>query len=149
MLVEQNINGRLDTAYVYGSASMLVAEELYNGKKTTKLAYAYDADGNLVSETGKIGTEKVEKSYEYDVLTKHRAEVLDVCLTEYNEKVFINGIHEEGREEGRKEGLIKGENRLGKLISLLLSDGRIEDAQKVASNEEARKQFYREYGITD
>ena len=23
-----------------------------------------------------------------------------MCLTEYNEKVFINGIHEEGRAEG-------------------------------------------------
>ena len=35
-------------------------------------------------------------------LLKHRAEVKDVCITEYNEKVFINGIREEGREEGLK-----------------------------------------------
>ncbi len=61
-------------------------------------------------------------------------------LTEYNEKVFINGIREEGHEEG--------ENMLGKLISLLLSDERMDDISKAASDKEARKQFYREYGIT-
>ena len=41
-------------------------------------------------------------------LKKHRAEVLDVCITEFNEKSFIEGIKEEGREEGRKEGIIEG-----------------------------------------
>ena len=34
-------------------------------------------------------------------LLKHRAEVLDVCITEYNEKSFVDGIREEGREEGQ------------------------------------------------
>ena len=28
---------------------------------------------------------------------------MDVCITEFNEKVFIDGIHEEGRAEGRAE----------------------------------------------
>lgn len=45
---------------------------------------------------------------EHDVLraflVKHRAEVKDVCITEYNEKSFVDGIRAEGREEGRKEG---------------------------------------------
>jgi predicted transposase YdaD len=39
-----------------------------------------------------------------DFLKKHRAEVMDVCLTEYNEEVFVNGIREDGRAEGRAEG---------------------------------------------
>ena len=30
-------------------------------------------------------------------LLKHRAEVLDVCITEYNEKSFVDGIREEGQ----------------------------------------------------
>ena len=42
---------------------------------------------------------------EHDVLraflVKHRAEVKDVCITEYNEKSFVDGIRAEGREEGR------------------------------------------------
>ncbi|MCR4745514.1 MAG: hypothetical protein K5894_09855 [Lachnospiraceae bacterium] len=35
-----------------------------------------------------------------DFLISHRAEVLDMCITEYNEKAFVKGIKEEGREEG-------------------------------------------------
>ena len=31
-----------------------------------------------------------------------------MCLTEYDEKTFVNGIKEEGREEGRKEGRKEG-----------------------------------------
>ena len=34
-------------------------------------------------------------------LLKHRAEVKDVCITEYNEKTFVDGIRAEGREEGQ------------------------------------------------
>ena len=37
-------------------------------------------------------------------LLKHRAEVKDVCITEYNEKTFVDGIRAEGRAEGREEG---------------------------------------------
>ena len=44
---------------------------------------------------------------EHDVLKtfllKHRAEVKDVCLTEYEEKTFVDGIRAEGRKEGREE----------------------------------------------
>jgi predicted transposase YdaD len=29
--------------------------------------------------------------------------VMDVCLTEYNEEVFVNGIREDGRADGRAE----------------------------------------------
>lgn len=32
-----------------------------------------------------------------EFLTKHRAEVIDVCITEYDEQAFVNGIREEGR----------------------------------------------------
>ena len=53
--------------YVYNDSNQLVSEELYDGKKTTSLTYEYDADGNRISETGRIGTDKVEKTYEYTV----------------------------------------------------------------------------------
>ena len=40
---------------------------------------------------------------EHDVLKtfllKHRAEVKDVCITEYNEKSFVDGIRAEGQNE--------------------------------------------------
>ena len=54
-----------------------------------------------------------------EFLTKHRAEVIDVCITEYDEQAFVNGIREEGRQEGRKEG--RQEGRALTLYSLVNS----------------------------
>ena len=34
-------------------------------------------------------------------LTKHRAEVMDVCITEFNEKAYVDSIRREGRAEER------------------------------------------------
>lgn len=52
-------------------------------------------------------------------LITHRAEVLNMCITEYNEKAFVDGIRaegiEEGIEKGRKEGIEEG--RLGEIFS--------------------------------
>ena len=58
-----------------------------------------------------------------EFLTKHRAEVIDVCITEYDEQAFVNGIREEGRQEGRKEGRQEGreEGRALTLYSLVNS----------------------------
>ncbi len=52
-----------------------------------------------------------------EFLTKHRAEVIDVCITEYDEQAFVNGIKEEGREQGRQEG------RVMTIYSLVQSGG--------------------------
>ena len=46
-------------------------------------------------------------------------------------------------------GEARGENRLAKLINTLLSLGRTDDAMKATSNEEARKEFYKEFGMID
>jgi hypothetical protein len=39
-----------------------------------------------------------------DFLKKHRAEVMNVCMTEYNEEVFVNSMIEVGRQEGLQAG---------------------------------------------
>ena len=31
-----------------------------------------------------------------------------MCITEYDEQAFVNGIREEGRKEGRQEGREEG-----------------------------------------
>ena len=41
----------------------------------------------------------------------------------------------------------EGEERLAKLIRLLLAAGRTEDAQKAVESEGARKELYDEFGI--
>ena len=40
-----------------------------------------------------------------DFLRKHRAEVMDVCITEYNEERVLDAIREESYMEGREEGI--------------------------------------------
>lgn len=66
---EKTLNGTVVEwhRYEYNESNQLISEKLYNGKKTTSLAYTYDADGNRISETGRIGTDKVNKTYEYTV----------------------------------------------------------------------------------
>lgn len=46
----------------------------------------------------------IEDGIMEEFLIKHKAEVLSVCITEFDEKVYTDGIREEGREEGRKQG---------------------------------------------
>ena len=50
-------------------------------------------------------------------------------------------------EQMRDEGRTEGEERLAKLIRLLLAAGRTEDARKAVESEWARKEFYDEFGI--
>lgn len=63
---------------------------------------------------------------------------------EREEKDMCNAI-KELIEDGRTEG----ENTFAALINQLLSDNRMEDVKLAASDVNARKKFYREYGIAD
>jgi len=76
-------------------------------------------------------------------LIGNRAEVKDMCITEYKEAETMEMFREEGRKEGREEG----EDRLGRLKSLLISEGRTGDMQQAAISKEARVKLYREYSI--
>ena len=58
-------------------------------------------------------------------------------------------VLEHGEERGIKIGETRGENKLGNLISKLMTAGRNDDALKAASDEEARKKFYKEFGMID
>lgn len=70
-----------------------------------------------------------------------------MCITEYNEAETMRRLRQEGLEEGRKEGRSEGEDKLGKLVSLLISQGRNNDIQRAAVNREARMALYEEFGI--
>ena len=69
---------------------------------------------NKVRELKALGTETeqaIDSAVKYcidnnimeDILLAHRAEVKDMCLTEFNEKVFIDGIKEETKEKRDRE----------------------------------------------
>ena len=59
--------------YTYNAANQLTQAKIYDGKKNTTLDYEYDADGNRISETGKVGTDKVENTYIYTVENRLKA----------------------------------------------------------------------------
>ena len=48
--MEKTLNGTVVEwhRYEYNESNQLISEKLYNGKKTTSLAYNYDADGNRI-----------------------------------------------------------------------------------------------------
>lgn len=64
-------------------------------QKTCDLAYAVDM---AIDQC-------IKEDVLADFLRSHRAEVRDMCITEYNEETFVNGIRAEGIEEGIEEGL--------------------------------------------
>ena len=53
----------------------------------------------------------------------------------------------EGRAEGMKAGKAEGENRLSRLISLLLKGGKTDEIAAATESEDARNELYAKYGI--
>lgn len=84
-------------------------------------------------------------------LIGNRAEVKNMCITEYNEAETMQMFKEEGRKEGkregRKEGKKEGEDKLARLIKALVSADRLGDVTKAADDTSARDSFYEEFGI--
>ena len=77
----------------------------------------------------------------------HRAEVKHMCITEYDEERTLAEMKEDGRKEGRAEGREEGRAELAELISVLLDQGRIEDAKRLAKDIEFRDSLLAEFGI--
>lgn len=78
-----------------------------------------------------------------EFLMKQRSEVIMVSIYEYDEEKEIKLI----RKDEREIGIEQGELKLAQLISRLFADGRTEDAQRAASDENDRKALYKEYGF--
>lgn len=73
----------------------------------------------------KTMNEFIAKNDEFGkLLHMHKAEVTDMCITEFNEKIYEDGIREEGREEGRMAGIEEGlEKGLRNIVLLLKASG--------------------------
>ena len=56
-------------------------------------------------------------------------------------------LREEGMAIGKAEGKAEGESRIRALINCLISDGRVDEIQKMADSEDVCKELYREYGL--
>ena len=124
-------------------------------------------------DIGKAVELAIDYCIEHNILKdiKHRAEVREMILFEYDEEAHINAFREEGRiegiekgriegriegiekgrEEGRIEGIEKGraegEVRFAELASKLLGDMRQEDLMRAINDKAYKESLYEEYGI--
>jgi hypothetical protein len=91
-----------------------------------------------------------------DFLKKHRAEVMNVCMTEFNEEVFVNGMLEAGRQEGlkagrqeglkvgRQEGRAESTERLNRLNAILIEQKRYDDLERSTRDTQFQNQLLAE-----
>ena len=104
-------------------------------------------DGDVESAVDKAIDEMPEDYLIRDFLVGNRAEVKDMCLTEYDEEETMQMFMEEGERKGRAEGRAEGEDKLARLMQALLSAGRTDDAQKATVDLAARTSLYEEFSI--
>lgn len=91
--------------------------------------------------------ECIRKDILKDFLVQQRAEVVAMSIYEYNEEYVRKSFFEDGEKSGYDRGKVDGEDRLGKLISMLLKENKLEEISIVSSNAEARKEYYEKYHI--
>lgn len=72
-------------------------------------------------------------------------------MNEAWQKGMQKGIEEgiqEGIQKGIQEGMQQGQNLLAVLVGYLKKDGRLDELDRI-TDEEARKQLYKEYHLID
>lgn len=90
-----------------------------------------------------------------DSLTRCRTEVMDMLLTEYDEKATMEYIRKEaeeigekrGERRGRQQGLKQGEKRINKLNQLLIANNRFYDLKRAAEDPAYQKKLLRIYKL--
>ncbi len=94
----------------------------------------------------------IEKGVLHEFLLKHKLEVNNMCLTEFDEEAYLQMLKEdlideariEGIEEGKKRGKIKTEAAYKKLISCLIKEGRLAELE---NPEKSVEDLFKEYAI--
>ena len=90
----------------------------------------------------------IEKEVLADVLLKNKAEVMDMLLTEYDEKKHMKAIRKEGYEDGWVEG---SEHKVEELIRKKLAKGKSLEviAEEVEEDLETVKEILRKFEVQD
>lgn len=78
-----------------------------------------------------------------DFLSKHRAEVKFMILSEYNEELHLKDTYEVGKADGK----IEGANQVNALVKILLEQNRLEDLKKASTDPEFQKKLFEEYHL--
>ena len=72
-------------------------------------------------------------------------EAREKAVRDYNQGMLE--AREEGLQEGMEKGIEQGTEQLGKLIAALIASGRVDDAQKAATDKQTRDILYKEFHI--
>ena len=91
----------------------------------------------------------------YAGVKKEVEEIMGGQILNYEAKDIRNKALREGRAEGisigkeagRQEGRQEGEELLGKLVKLLLGEGRTADIERASTDQKVRQQLYREFHL--
>ena len=95
-----------------------------------------------------LAMEKLPEESEIRALLEaNRAEVRDMCLTEYDAERENKILKKQYYAAGMEKGLEKGADRFGSLITRLKQLGREDDAFKAASDPSYREKLFKELGI--
>lgn len=90
---------------------------------------------------------KPDRTYKDQILAeflrKNRAEVLRMCLFEYDQEKHLQQERDDSKEEGRREEM----DRVNRLVELLLSQGRQEDLKRSVTDREYQEKLMKEFGI--
>ena len=93
----------------------------------------------------------IEKGILLDILEKSRNEVFDMLLTEYDEKLHMKTLYEQGKEAGLEEGFGSGydsaNERINTLNEMLKRDNRLDDLFRSFSDKEFQKRLLQEYKL--
>lgn len=95
-----------------------------------------------ILELDKIVTE-VKQSEEWEAVQMN---ILEIGIKK-GEEVGIEKGMEKGIEEGRKEGRAEGEERVNRLIQILLEQSRSDEIQRAVSDKEYQKKLFEEFNL--
>ncbi|MDO4328788.1 MAG: hypothetical protein Q4C66_05580 [Lachnospiraceae bacterium] len=91
------------------------------------------------------------RKYKDRLLTKHRAEVRFMILSEYDEELHLKDTYNCGYHDGKAEGKLEGEKRgkdcINALNQILLQQNRISDLKKASADEAFQKKLLKEFHL--
>lgn len=74
---------------------------------------------------------------------------LNVDLSRHKGGINMCVVLQEAKQSGIQEGMLEGESRFARLVSSLLSSGKIDDIKRVTEDERYRKELYRQLKIVE
>ena len=124
-------------------------------KSPTLAQYAIFVDTVRTYEKEYERTEALEKAIDEcisrgvlaDFLRKNKAEVLMLCLFEYDQEKHMKDTYEDGFEDGEKTGEKRGKHCIKQLTQQLLADNRMDELQRSLMDEAYCEQLLKEYHL--